>query len=890
MTSKIPVKTLIVSHPNTDFDAFASMLAVQLLYPGSVVCLHSGVNRNVREFFNLHADQIESVEPSAVEPHSVETVILVEVSLNERLGAVQEIAQRKDIQLITFDHHPGTKERIGKSTVIGSDGSLVTTVLKLLSERGAELSVMHATAFALGIHEDTGSLTFPSTTDHDAEALAYCLRAGANQEMLGRYLRKPLTDEQMQLMLLLAENRQVLTIEGLTVVVTSASIEAYVEDVSGLANRVGEVADWDALFICVAMQGRTLAVGRSRSEELHADRVLHSVGGGGHKQAASAVVSSSDADAVLKELVKSVTKTVRVTGTAEQLMSTPIESVESKTSIADALVELQRLGHSATQVEHDGQLTGLVMREDLDRAVRHELGHAPVKAVMSAGVPLVGASTSFTELRSLIASGKADRVLVAQGGGFRRVASVPKSDLLGVVTRGDLLRAMHEIVHSERPMSNAEASQELISKIEMVPQLMAVLPQIQKVATTFEGVFLVGGAVRDVLIGETSLDLDLMVEGDAIDFARGLAKELGGRHHPHEKFHTAVVRGELDGGGELQLDIASARTEFYESPGAEPRVERSTLRQDLARRDFTINSMAASLKSDDFCSVYDFFGGYRDLKAGVIRVLHNLSFVEDPTRIFRALRYEARFGFKMEQGTFSLAVGCVEMRLAGDLSSARLRDELFELIAEDNIDVVLKRLEELGIDKSIHPKLACGRETVRLIESAHALLAASTWGREADRTLVRLSLVMREMLPDEVFMLLDSIKLKRSEQDVVVSCVAVAPRLIGPLSDSELSPSDLYKLLHGQPVEVLATAAAVAGDGTRAQNAVREWLDNLRYKSLEISGDELVKEGVPQSPALGRALEETLHLKLDGFIEGKEQELETALRLARREIEGSEKL
>src|SRR5436309_9487610 len=173
MTAKLPVETLILSHANTDFDAFAGMVAAQLLYPGARICFHGGVNRNVREFYNLHAEQIPNVEPSAVERESVQRLVLVEVSDPGRLGEFADLAERPEVELVVFDHHgPSQFERA--TTFIASDGSLVTNMLRLLLERGIQITPMQATAFALGIHEDTGSLTYSSTSQRDIEALAAC--------------------------------------------------------------------------------------------------------------------------------------------------------------------------------------------------------------------------------------------------------------------------------------------------------------------------------------------------------------------------------------------------------------------------------------------------------------------------------------------------------------------------------------------------------------------------------------------------------------------------------------------------------------------------------------------------------------------------------------------
>src|SRR5205085_10351956 len=216
---------------------------------------------------------------------------------------------------------------------------------------------------------------------------------------------------------------------------------------------------------------------------------------------------------------------------------------------------------------------------------------------------------------------------------------------------------------------------------------------------------------------EQRFDVDIAVEGDAIDLAARLAQELRGRLRVTEKFGTAEIRY----GGNDRVDVVTARTEFYDAPAALPSVEHATIREDLARRDFTINAMAASLKGDDFGRLVDPYGGRRDLETGTIRVLHNLSFIDDPTRIFRAIRYENRYGFRMNDHTLRLARGCIEMGLVGELSSERLRNELIAILEEREPRHSILRIAELGADRAIHPHLAADEEAAELLERLRGL-------------------------------------------------------------------------------------------------------------------------------------------------------------------------
>ena len=442
-------------------------------------------------------------------------------------------------------------------------------------------------------------------------------------------------------------------------------------------------------------------------------------------------------------------------------------------------------------------------------------------------------------------------------------------------------RARGQTVTVERPAPDPDATTVVRQRLHSIARLEEILPAIQSVAAKYEGVYLVGGAVRDVLLGEQSLDLDVMVEGDAIALGRDLAQALGGHSHPHEQFHTAVVKGVGASGREVRVDLASARTETYDAPGALPEVERSTLRHDLARRDFTINAMAASLRPDDLGATYDFFGGYRDLRQETVRVLHDLSFVEDPTRVLRAIRYEARFGFRLDPQTELLARGCADRGLLAELSSTRVRDELVDLLAEERALAALRRMAELGVDRALHPRIDAAAAAV-YVEAAdremHGALA------EARAPLVRLACLCAEMTERDAREWLDRLKFNRHDRNVVIGAVTRAPAIAAHLStDAEPALSELYAMLEDDPLEVLVMAIVRGWEPALVAGRIRTYLAQARGAHLEITGDDLQRAGVPESPQIGAALKRTLAMKLDGAIEGRDQELATALAILGRD-------
>ena len=362
-----------------------------------------------------------------------------------------------------------------------------------------------------------------------------------------------------------------------------------------------------------------------------------------------------------------------------------------------------------------------------------------------------------------------------------------------------------------------------------LPERLEALPGIEMLREACEGVpaYLVGGAVRDLLLGKTRADLDVAVEGDV----RALADALGGEIIVHERFETAAITVEGH-----EIDIARARAETYERPGALPTVNPAGIDEDLARRDFTVNAMAVPLEGEG--QLIDPHGGADDLAAGVLRVLHDLSFADDPTRALRAARYAARLGMELDPGTERL------LRLAdlGTVSDDRVLAELARIAAEQRPSAALKLIGDWGVlDLDSGPRLAAALE--RLFSSS------AEWRDFANRD----TAILLAVAPGE--------HPQRLRQRAAKLARHAEPG----------SPAEVQVLAHDHIPEVLAIARAAGA----------AWLDDyaarLRHVELEISGYDLVEAGVPEGPAIGRGLNAALAAKLDGEASGHEQELRVAL-------------
>jgi tRNA nucleotidyltransferase (CCA-adding enzyme) len=401
--------------------------------------------------------------------------------------------------------------------------------------------------------------------------------------------------------------------------------------------------------------------------------------------------------------------------------------------------------------------------------------------------------------------------------------------------------------------------------VDDLGERIRALPGAERLLPALEGLepaWLVGGAVRDVMLGAHSVDLDVAVEGDARTVARELAQRLGGEAVEHERFGTATVRAD-----DLAVDLASTRRESYVRPGALPDVEPASLADDLARRDFTVNAMAAALDPARLGELRDPYGGRADLDGGIIRVLHPGSFLDDPTRLLRALRYEARLGFRMDPETERLARQAIDAGAPATVSGARIRDELLDLL-EESPAIGPARMAELRLDRALSPALGATRPEV----VAAAADAAARVGAEP-RHAALAALVSGD--PDGLAGWVEDLALRADERDAVLHAARKGPQLVRALS-TDLPDSAVHALLHCELPETLAVALAY---GAR-EEPIERYRDRLADTRLEITGDDLRAAGIPESPAIGRALAETLRRKLDGHVAGRDAELALALGLA----------
>ncbi|MCX8007366.1 MAG: CBS domain-containing protein [Coriobacteriia bacterium] len=866
---------IVVGHANPDFDAYAAMVAATKLAPGSKAVFLGSQNPNVREFHNLHAEFLEFIDLRDVDLAHVERVTMVDTRDPARLGELEAVVRRSDVEVVVYDHHPPSDGDVAAVEAHCMQVGATTSILvHEIRDRGIPLTPLEASVMLLGIHEDTGSLTYVSSTAYDADAVAFLMAAGADLEVVNQFLTRALTPEQRELLGKLLDTLEVWDVHGQAVAVGWARSDQYVDSASIITHHLCDDMGYRVAMAVIAMPDRTHVVARSRVAEVDVGKVLERLGGGGHPLAASAAVKGLSVPEVLARLKDAAYAVVPPPATARDIMSSPVRTATPDMTMDDAGSVMERWGHGALPVAVDGSLVGMVTRKDVDKARRHKLGHAPVRGFMSREPLVVGPDASLDVLQRLLSQT-----------GVGRVPVVEEGAIIGIVTRKDLLRASHGDRYTDRKASVArtEASARFLASFESVlpPEIRKVVLRIGELAASY-GVraHVVGGFVRDMLLGRANLDVDVVVEGDGLAFAEHVARVAGWRIRVHKRFGTAVLVIERG----LHVDVTSARAEYYARPGALPTVERSSLRQDLFRRDFAINAMAASITPDSFGQIADPFGGLADLERRVIRALHSLSFVEDPTRVLRAARFAVKFGFRIDASTEALLKQAVEMDMLSEVSGARLREEMLDILDEERADEVLERLLEFGALESLLPdgvkadavpavvgRAARAYETLahrfrtpprRRVTLVSALVAHAT-RQAADRWLRRMRFGREYSLP-------------------ALAVVERGETVLRALKDRRaMRDSRIHALLSPFPAESIVWLWS-AVDDAQARQRIERFVDEISRIRPSVSGDDLVAMGFRPGRAFSAILSQALADRLDGKAVGRDAELENLSRIAQR--------
>ncbi|OCR02635.1 poly(A) polymerase [Oscillatoriales cyanobacterium USR001] len=989
---------LILCHATADFDALGAAVGLCVLHPGSRIVLTGGCHPTVRDFLALHRDEYPLIERRAVNPKQIRSIMVVDTSDRVRLGKAADWLDLPHLEgVIVYDHHPNTPLNIPATEKyiesVGATTTLIVEKLRRSTHREGDslisLTPAEATAMALGIHVDTGSLTFDHTTARDAYALAWLMEQGASLGVMAEYLTPALSPQLQDLLTVCLDNLQSETLRGYTISWVLLNTDAFVPGLSSLASRLIDFTDADALFLAnvyktkesgetevnlevnslgknstekALVSNRLTMIGRSRIAETNLNELFQKFGGGGHDRAAAASLKNVDPLVILSQLVEQLKSQIPHPPIARELMSSPVRTIRPETLVSDAHRILLRYGHSGLSVVDDrDNLVGIITRRDIDIALHHGFSHAPVKGYMTPQLKTITPDTTLTEIESLMVTYDIGRLPV-----------LTNNQLVGIVTRTDVLRELHQQKERGKLGERLDSKKELIycPLPQSIEQLLAknVTPELRQFLSTAAEIaearewqlYIVGGAVRDLLLtdgnAKNSLsltDIDLVVDccqdltlenvdesqnisviqdeinqlentpnkkvikncqSPAVELALALQKIYpDARLDIHGQFQTAALLwhknrevGAKDSDNKSQLssnnlstgmlrpqeilmvDIATARTEFYPYPAANPEVEASSIRQDLYRRDFTINALAVRLSNPRAGELLDFFGGLQDLTDGKIRVLHANSFIEDPTRIYRAVRFAVRLGFEIEPQTEGYIRHAIESgiydKIQGENGRApaletRLKSELKYILQALYWKSALQKLGNLGALRCIHPSLDLDRQLwwqLRLHDRClHRLsmIDAATFKSKfaglncGEDWQMRLEVLIAYLAPDYRGKVAANLQLSADSVQLLTELEEKKIEVVAALSSCERL-SQLVLLLRNYELRMLILLAVQCP--RRIRRKIWEYL--TRWVSFEplLNGNDLKVLGYRPGPQFKRMLDDLLVATLDGEVRDKD--------------------
>ncbi|MBZ4683558.1 MAG: domain containing protein [Fusobacteriales bacterium] len=682
---------IITSHIHLDLDGFASMILAKKLYPNAKLVFSGNISKNVKEVANLYQDILNIQRISDIDLEKITKLIIVDTSNINRIGNFKNIIHKENVEIIIYDHHSSNENDIKKGkifkNIIGSNSS---NILKYIFEKNLNLSDYEATIALMGIYEDTGNFTFKNTTSKDMYFASKLLEFGANLEMVLEFVNKNLKTNELEIFLNFLNLGETINHYSHKIFITKIVGSKFHKNLDIIANKIMDIKDCDACFLLYSYSNNISIIARSTSKSIKLNKILNKFNGGGHPEAASAFLRDIDINEVFLNLKNEIFNYIPENKIAKYIMSTPVKYIKPDTKIKDVHKTMIYFGYSGIPVVDNDIPIGIISRRDIDKAIHHGFSNAPVKAYMSSNIICASPNTSIEELKKIIIENEIGRVPI-----------IENNRLIGIVTRTDILRNLYEqkfVLKKPSEINPTIIDNNLLNKFpKKILDIFTAIENISKIRN--EKAYLVGGIVRDLILNIENFDIDIVIEGDAIQFSKDLITVLNIKKIiTHEKFKTAILF--LENG--LNIDLASSRLEYYEYPTSLPTVSYSSIDKDLYRRDFTINAMALEIDYNNFGKLIDYYNGYHDLINKKIKILHNLSFIEDPTRIIRAIRFASRFDFSLEKDTEKFLIQAIQEGFLNKISFDRLKNEIIKILKDKKPNKALKLFEKYNIFEKLN--------------------------------------------------------------------------------------------------------------------------------------------------------------------------------------------
>ncbi len=877
---------VITTHINTDFDGLASMVAARKLYPNAELVFAGSLERRLRDYLSQEIRNLYDFKKiKHIDLSAVTRLIVVDTRQRSRLDRLQECLDNPGLEIHLYDHHPDAPgDMKGDLEIVEETGSTATVFVRLFKEKHIELSSDEATLMALGIYEDTGSFLHSTTTPEDLEAAGWLLAQGANLDIVNQFVSRDLSAEQVGLLNGLLKNTSTYTIQSIQIAISKLTLPGYVDDFAVLVRRMMVMENLDVVFGLICMGERLYLIGRSRIPEVNVGVIARDFGGGGHASAASATIGGKTIFEAEEQLVRLLHRHVRPQAMASELMSSPVITVTPEVTINQANTLLTRYNITVLPVVTDNSdkknpkgLLGIISRRVVEKAIFHELGDVPVSEYMTTDIPTLPKSATLADIQELIIENRERLIPII----------CEEHTICGVITRTDLLNLLvndpanlprNLLQEDEHPSAERTRNISTLMTESLNRDIIFLLREVGETAEDLDmHAYTVGGFVRDLLLHIKNLDIDIVVEGDGIKFAREFARRRQATVRTHEKFATATVI--LPDG--MRVDVATARLEYYEYPAAMPTVELSSIKLDLYRRDFTINAMAVHLNPERFGTLVDFFNSQNDLKERRIRVLHNLSFVEDPTRIFRAIRFEQRLDFQITRHSAKLIRNAVQMRLFERFSGPRFFAELKLILSEDNPLASLRRMSYFKLFPflwpDLRPNLKIDRRFVHVMTQAEKSVS---WFKllylqeKCEPWIVYLLAIFSRSRVQQLRSFCNRFELPEKQCRLLMRQKTEVERIAHDMLQRPfMKPSEIYWLLCELENEGLLYLMTIARKKF-IQRDVSLYVTRLRGIQPLINGRDLQELGYRSGPEFRTMLNHIIEEQLNGNISSREEGIE----------------
>ena len=863
---------IISTHLNADFDGFAAMLGLWKLHPDAHFVFPGAKEPTLRHFFKENPNDFPEISLKAVQ--DVTHLILVDVGREDRLGPLADLLHLPQRPLIEiYDHHPKDQISIAADRFhIQPFGSTTTIVVHELMKSSVPLTSFEASILLAGIFEDTANFLSSGTAPEDFEAALFLLNHGAEIALVNRLLTHRLQPDQAAFFNKMVSSSEQIELEGFSIVLSAFSWPEFVPEAAYLVHRFLDLEPIDLFFGLIHMDHRVHVIARSVSPDVDVGQIMNQLGGGGHKMAASAVLKGVTLIEAREKLIGLLHQNLERHEKAADLMKPHVIQVAPDKTLTEASELMNRFRINALVVSDGKKVVGTIARQIVEGAIYHGLADHLVQDYMASEIPLIDPETPAREILDRMLSGRTRFVLVG--------ADV--SNVQGIITRMDLLRFQYEMSSPKLALRKSKRSENLSAMLKKrLPDSVIQLLKDSGIIAEEMGykIYLVGGMVRDLLLHRENIDLDLVVEGDGIEFAERFARKHSAQAATHKQFGTARLMFE----GQLKMDVATARTESYHAPAALPEVLGGILRQDLYRRDFTINTLSIDLSPGRFGALIDYFGGWDDLHQGIVRVLHSLSFVDDPTRTLRAVRFATRFNFTISKDTDRLIRTAVESRVLDKLSGKRLWTELKNVLEEEHPIPAIRLLHDFKLLQFVHHSVILDSFLLDLLYQVQDVLS---WFRlnfldeeQVDSWMLYVMALLEKLDRQERVEVSSRLQLTSRVQEILKyyksNTKDVRARL---LARHHPKPSDTYFSLHEYPLEVILYAMARSPEDL-IRSQILAYLRDYRAIRLEITGDDILQLGAGPGPEIKEILDQVLRARLNSQAPDRESQLKVAASL-----------